>query len=366
MLAATTQPSAPAPAAPLPSPRAMYRALLGRDPSYQGVFVAGIVTTGIFCRPTCRAKKPRPENVRYFPSVGEALHDGFRPCRLCRPLERVEGPPPVVAQLLELAEADPGRRLRDADLAALGIDPSTARRRFKAATGMTFQAYQRARRLGLALRQVRRGRPVIEAQLDVGYESGSGFRAAFTRLFGQAPAGARRTACLTAQRIATPLGTMLALADEEGLRLLEFVDRRGLERELQGLRRRLRCAVVPGRHATLDAAAEWLERYFAGQPPGPDLPLAPVGSPFQRAVWRALREIPAGQTRGYAELARAIGRPGASRAVGRANGANALAIVIPCHRVVGADGALTGYGGGLWRKQRLLDLERAASPGACV
>ena len=135
MTAATTPVPAPAPTAtpapPLPSPRAMYRALLARDPAYQGVFVAGIVTTGIFCRPTCKAKKPRPENVRYFPSVGEALHDGFRPCRLCRPLERVEGPPPVVERLLRLVEADPGRRLRDADLAALGVEPSTARRRFR-------------------------------------------------------------------------------------------------------------------------------------------------------------------------------------------------------------------------------------------
>ena len=131
----------------------------------------------------------------------------------------------------------------------MGIDPSTARRRFRAYYGLTFQAYQRARRMGLALHEVRAGRPVIDVQLDGGYESTSGFRAAFLRLFGKPPRGARADDCLLARRIDTPLGKMLALADGQGLRLLEFVDRRGLENEIAHLRRRLRCAVVPGTNA---------------------------------------------------------------------------------------------------------------------
>jgi AraC family transcriptional regulator of adaptative response/methylated-DNA-[protein]-cysteine methyltransferase len=348
-----------APPASLPPSRVMYRALTRRDPAYEGVFFVAVKTTGIFCRPTCRAKKPRAENVEFFSSASAALHDGYRPCRMCRPMDRVPPPPPVVARLLRAVEQDPAARLADKELAAMGIDPSTARRRFRAYHGLTFQAYQRARRMGLALHQVRAGRPVIDVQLDRGYESASGFRAAFLRLFGKPPRGARADDCLLARRIATPLGKMLALADRQGLRLLEFVDRRGLENEILHLRRRLKCAVVPGTNATLEAAETQLRRYFAGDQLEFDLSLAPVGSVFQQKVWAALRRIPPGATRSYAQIAAEVGRAGAQRAVGRANGSNVLALVIPCHRVIGADGSLTGYGGGVWRKQRLLDHERA-------
>jgi AraC family transcriptional regulator of adaptative response/methylated-DNA-[protein]-cysteine methyltransferase len=336
----------------------MYRALLARDPAYEGVFFVGVKTTGIFCRPTCRAKKPRAENVEFFASAADALHGGYRPCRLCRPMDRVPPPPAIVTRLLRAVEAAPAARLADKDLAALGVDPSTARRRFRAYYGLTFQAYQRARRLGRALHAVRAGRPVIDVQLAGGYESTSGFRAAFLRVFGKPPRGARAAGCLLARRLDTPLGRMLALADGQGLRLLEFVDRRGLENEIARLRRRLHCAVVPGTNAVLAATETQLRRYFAGKRLEFDLPLAPVGSPFQQNVWAALRRIPPGATRSYAEIAAEVDRSGAQRAVGRANGSNILAIIIPCHRVIGSDGSLTGYGGGVWRKQRLLDHER--------
>jgi AraC family transcriptional regulator of adaptative response/methylated-DNA-[protein]-cysteine methyltransferase len=335
----------------------MYRALSRRDSSYEGVFFTGVKTTGIFCRPTCRAKKPYAKNVEFFASASEALHGGYRPCLLCRPLDRVPAPPAVVTQLLRAVETDPTRRLTDKDLAGMGIDPSTARRRFRVSYGMTFQAYQRARRLGLALREVSAGRPVIDAQLDGGYESPSGFRDAFLRLFGKPPRGAKADDCLLARRVDTPLGTMLALADRQGLRMLEFVDRRGLEREVAQLRRRLRCAIVPGTNETLEAAEVQVRRYFAGEQLKFDLPLAPVGSAFQLDVWAALQRIPVGETRSYAEIAAAVGRRGAQRAVGRANGSNMMSIVIPCHRVIASDGTLSGYGGGVWRKQRLLDHE---------
>jgi AraC family transcriptional regulator, regulatory protein of adaptative response / methylated-DNA-[protein]-cysteine methyltransferase len=354
------QPEATMSAAPrsLPHPRTMYRALSRRDPAYEGVFFTCVKTTGIFCRPTCRAKRPRRENVEFVPSVNEALHAGYRPCRLCRPMDGTRPVPPLVEQLRRAVEAAPDGRVTDKELVALGIEPTTARRRFKAYHGMTFHAYQRARRMGLALRDVQSGRPVIDVQLDRGYESTSGFRAAFARVFGAPPRGAAAAACLYARRLETPLGTMLALADDAGLRLLEFVDRRGLERELVGLRRRLRCAIVPGNHPLLDRIAAELAEYFAGKRLSFDVPLAPVGSPFQLRVWTELRRIAPGRTRSYAEMARRLGIPKGPRAVGRANGSNMLAIVIPCHRVINADGSLCGYAGGLWRKQRLLEHER--------
>ena len=161
-----------------------------------------------------------------------------------------------------------------------------------------------------------------------------------------------------AERIETPLGSMLAIADDEGLRLLEFVDRRAMERELTILRRRLHTNVVPGEHRHLDAIRSQLADYFSGKNLEFDLPLAPVGSEFQLRDWKLLCSIPAGETRSYSWMAEKMGDPAMRRAVGRANGENMLCIVIPCHRVIRADGTLCGYGGGLWRKKWLLDHER--------
>ncbi|MDQ5979399.1 MAG: AraC family transcriptional regulator [Verrucomicrobiota bacterium] len=341
----------------------MYRALARRDSAYEGVFFTGVKTTGIFCRPTCKAKKPLPQNVEFFPNVTEALHGGYRPCRLCRPMDGSKPVPPLVEKLRRAAEEAPDGRVTDKDLMAMGVEPTTARRQFKAYHGMTFHAYQRARRMGLALRDVQSGKPVIEAQLDRGYESTSGFREAFARVFGAPPRGAKNAACLLARRLETPLGTMLALADDGGLRLLEFVDRRGLERELVGLRRRLECAIVPGNHALLDRTAAELTEYFAGTRMKFSMPLVPVGSDFQLRVWTELQRIAPGRTCSYAEMAARLGIPKGPRAIGRANGSNMLAIVIPCHRVINADGSLCGYAGGLWRKQRLLEHERRFAKG---
>ncbi|MFI5336089.1 MAG: bifunctional transcriptional activator/DNA repair enzyme AdaA [Opitutales bacterium] len=359
MIRLETNPAVADPAVrPLPDLRTMYRALARRDPAYEGVFLTGVKTTGIFCRPTCRAKKPKRENVEFFPDASAALHSGYRPCRLCRPMDASRPVPPLVERLRRAAEDAADGRVTDKDLVAMDIEPSTARRQFRAYHGMTFHAYQRARRMGLALRDVKSGKPVIAVQLDRGYESTSGFREAFTRVFGVPPRGARAGACLLARRLETPLGTMLALADEQGLRLLEFVDRRGLELELVALRRRLQCAIVPGNSAILDETARQLDRYFAGAEFAFNLPLAPVGTDFQQRVWTELRRIPPGHTRSYAQVAAKLGIPRAPRAIGRANGSNMLAIVIPCHRIINADGSLCGYAGGLWRKQRLLEHER--------
>ena len=212
--------------------------------------------------------------------------------------------------------------------------------------------------MGRALREVRRGERVDDVRNGSGFGSESGFREAFTRIFGDPPTSAKRRDCLFAERIATPLGTMLAVADDEGLRLLEFGDRRALERELPILRQRLGKSVVPGEHQHLDAAREQLADYFAGKNLEFDLPLAPLGSEFQIRDWEILRSIPAGETRSYSWMAKRMGDPAARRAVGRANGTNMICIIIPCHRVIRADGTLCGYGGGLWRKKWLLEHER--------
>jgi AraC family transcriptional regulator, regulatory protein of adaptative response / methylated-DNA-[protein]-cysteine methyltransferase len=342
----------------LPPPETMYRALLKRDPSFEGIFFVGVRTTGIFCRPTCTAKKPARENVDFFATPSEALDNGYRPCLRCQPMDPDKRPPDLIERLRTEVERAPGGRLTDKELAAMAIDPSTARRQFKRHYGMTFQAYHRARRMGLALSEVRKGSRVDEARNGSGFESESGFREAFTKIFGEPLTNARARAPLLAERIDTPLGAMIAVADDEGLRLLEFIDRRATEHELSILRKRLRTNVVPGEHPHLTATRHQVNDYFSGKNLEFDIPLAPVGSDFQLRAWEILCSIPAGETRSYSWMAKRLGDENARRAVGRANGTNMICIVIPCHRVIRANGTLCGYGGGLWRKKWLLEHER--------
>src|SRR5262252_6530234 len=342
----------------LPPTETMYRALLNRDSSFEGIFFVGVRTTGIFCRPTCAAKKPAPQNVDFFATPSAAVERGYRPCLRCHPMDPNGHPPKLIERLRAEVERAPGGRLTDKALTALAIDPSTARRQFKRHYGMTFQAYHRARRMGLALSQVRQGDRVEEARNGSGFESESGFRDAFTKIFGESPTNAKTHAPLFAERIDSPLGLMIAVADDQGLRLLEFIDRRATESELSILRKRLRTNVVPGKHRHLDTVRSQLADYFAGKELEIEVPLAPVGSSFQLRAWKILQSIPVGATRSYSWMAKRLGDENARRAVGRANGTNMISIIIPCHRVISADGTLCGYGGGLWRKKWLLDHER--------
>jgi AraC family transcriptional regulator of adaptative response/methylated-DNA-[protein]-cysteine methyltransferase len=335
----------------------MYNALVKRDSAYEGVFFVGVKTTRIFCRPTCPSKKPKPSHVEFFPSPREALYAGYRPCKRCNPSEKVLKPPPLVQQLREVVEKSPTGKIGGEELRRMGIDPSTARRQFKRYYGMTFNAYHRARRMGLALSEVRNGETVIGAQLDSGFESASGFYEAFKNLFGTPPSKGAQVGCLLSKWIETPLGAMLAIADDVGLHLLEFVDRRGLEREILLLRKSQR-VVVPGTNFILEKIESELHRYFDGTLTKFTVPVVVQGSPFEKSVWEQLRKIPSGETRSYSDIAEGAGSPKAVRAVGRANGRNRLAIIIPCHRVIRADGSLCGYGGGVWRKQWLLEHER--------
>ena len=341
----------------LPPVSAMYRALVNRDSTFEGVFFVGVRTTGIFCRPTCPARKPKLENVEYFATTQEALYSGYRPCSRCSPLDKDKQAPELVKKLCEAVDQAPTTRITNVDLQSMGIDPSTARRQFQRYYGMTFQAYHRARRMGLALREIREGETVVGAQLDTGFESASGFWEAFKQVFGNPPSHAEKIHCLYAKWIDTPLGALLALADDDGLHLLEFVDRRGLEREISQVRKRTRSYIVPGHNSHLDKINSEIKNYFNGRTKDFMTQLVVKGSEFEERVWRLLRQIPLGKTSSYSELAKKLGQPGASRAVGRANGRNCLAIVVPCHRVIRSDGNLCGYGGGIWRKEWLLEHE---------
>lgn len=338
--------------------------MLSRDASYDGVFFVCVRTTGVFCRPSCPARKPAPKNVEYVATSRDAMLSGYRACKRCRPLDTNGRPPKWVERLLSMVDGGgETKRLTDADLRAASIDPTRARRYFREHYGMTFQAYQRARRLGSALHSLKDGEDVLNVAFGHGFESASGFTDAFRRTFGKTPGRAADTRCVVATMLTSPLGPLVSAATEEGVCLLEFVDRRGLLTQLKTLQRRIPRPVVPGRNSHINALERQLEQYFAGERKTFDVPLVHPGTAFQLSVWRRLLEIPYGETMSYEGLARAIGRPGAQRAVGKANGDNRLAILIPCHRVVQKNGELRGYGGGLWRKRYLLDLERGAEVG---
>jgi AraC family transcriptional regulator of adaptative response/methylated-DNA-[protein]-cysteine methyltransferase len=359
MMPVTTMDTATVPSLPLlplPAREEMERAYQLSDASYDGVFYLGVRTTGVFCRPSCPARKPKPENVEFFAQPADALFAGYRPCLRCRPLAGDEAPP-WVGPLIDRIEREPSVRIRERELIEMGVEPARVRRYFLTRYGLTFQAYCRARRLGRAFERIRGGEALDEAVFETGYESHSGFREAFRKAFGQPPGRSARASFIRLAWLETPLGPMIAGATDAGVCLLEFTDRRMLEHQLATIQRRFQAALAPAEHPHLATLQRELGEYFAGTRRAFSAPVDAPGTPFEERVWRALLEIPYGETRSYADIAALVGSPAAVRAVGRANGMNRIAIVIPCHRVLNKNGDLGGYGGGLWRKRRLLHIE---------
>jgi AraC family transcriptional regulator of adaptative response/methylated-DNA-[protein]-cysteine methyltransferase len=359
---------------PLPERAVMLGAMRRKDPSFEGRFIVAVRTTGIFCRVTCRVRPPLDKNVEFFASPREAVLHGYRPCKRCKPLDQQRrAAPPVVTRMLAMIERAWPTPVRTRDLIEADIPAGSAQRAFQKHTGMSFASYQRSRRMGAGLAAIRKGTTMSTAQAAAGFTSSSGFRDALRRLLGNADARAGDRSVLTAAWIESPLGPMIAIASDieghEGLVTLDWIDRKGLERELLRVRRRLATldparssthplAITAGEHRVLDQLRSELDECFTKRRTQFGVPLAlGVGTAFQERVWGVLRGIPAGTTRSYSEQARVLSDAKAVRAVALANGANYRSIIIPCHRVVGADGSLTGYGGGLDRKRWLLEHE---------
>lgn len=345
----------------LPDNAVMYDALVAKDASYEGIFIAAVITTGIFCRPTCTARKPKPENVEFFSTTGEAIARGYRPCKICCPLEKPGATPAYITEIIKSLDINPSEKFKDAALRARGIEPGKLRRWFLKNHGITFHAYQRMIRINAAFKKIQSGASVTSAAYDAGYESLSGFSDSFTSIFGVSPKNSREKRVINLIRLETPLGTMLACGVEEGICLLEFSDRKMLETELKTLAKLLNATILQGANRHFEQLRTELHEYFAGKRKIFSVPLYTPGTDFQKDVWTGLQTIPYGATRSYLQQAIALGRPAAVRAVANANGMNRVSILIPCHRVIGADGELTGYGGGIWRKKWLLDHEQATN-----
>ncbi len=299
--------------------------------------------------------------MTFFKTVKDALDGGFRPCKRCRPLEDLDVVPDWITELLEKVDQDPARRWIDQDLRNLNIEPERARRWFKSHYGMTFHAYSRARRLGKAMGNMKNGDSVTGTAFEVGYESMAGFTDAIKKFTGHSASSASDSTVVFLDRIGTPLGPMLAGATDEAIVVLEFVDRPMLPTQLARIQKRFSCVFVPESNPLLTHMRQELSAYFDGTLSQFTVPIQFPGTEFQQKVWNALLTVPYGKTASYLDLATWIGDPKAVRAVARANGDNRISIVIPCHRIIGSDGSLTGYGGGLHRKRKLLDIESGQS-----
>ncbi|MFM2372486.1 MAG: hypothetical protein RIS85_2208 [Pseudomonadota bacterium] len=329
-----------------------------RDRTMDGQFVVGVTTTGIYCKPSCPARRPRPENVTLHENAAAAQAAGLRPCLRCKP-DDVGRDRDAVAKAIRLLEAEPDLRLEEL-ARKVGYAPHHFQRLFKREVGLSPAAHarqQRKARMGTALDSAG---SVTEAIYDAGYNAPGRFYAESDEVLGMTPSAWRKGGEgveIHWAVAATTLGPMLLAATERGICRLSFNE------DAEALQMRFPKAV-------LTEGGPLVQRLIAAavaacDDPGamPDLPLDVSGTAFQQAVWQALRRIPAGETRSYAEIAAEVGRPGAVRAAGSANGANNVAVLIPCHRVIRSDGTLGGYAYGLEIKQRLLDKERQASRG---
>ncbi|HJY64534.1 MAG TPA: methylated-DNA--[protein]-cysteine S-methyltransferase [Ignavibacteria bacterium] len=339
------------------SAREMRNAFYRGDSTYDGIFYVAVKTTNIFCRPTCKVRKPLEKNIEFFPSAKDALFAGYRACKRCKPLEPAGTQPDWAKELIDMVDKSDDKRINDGTLRKMGIDPARARRYFMKTYNMTFHAYQRSRRLSTALTRIREGSKLDEVILSNGYESHSGFRDAFGKVFGKPPGKSKSSDCVVTSLVESPLGPLILGATEKGLCLCEFTDRRMLEFQMKTLHKRFDAAIVPGTNKFIEQAKDELKEYFAGKLKKFKVKLIYPGTEFQQNVWNELQKIPYGTTIAYADLAKSVGIPGAVRAVGTANGMNRIGIIIPCHRVVNKSGKLGGYGGGVWRKKWLLDLE---------
>lgn len=352
------------PAADFTSDSHRWQALVERDAQAVGTFVYGVTTTGIYCRPTCPSRQPNRENVRYFENWQMAEHHGFRPCRRCNPRDRTANDASVervIRACAMIEEADHAPSLNEL-AAAAGLSPYHFHRIFRKAVGVTPKQYAMEFRLQRMRRNLEKSGTVTESVYKSGYESNSRFYEKATKTLGMKPSTYRKGGKGMTIRygiVQSYLGWMLVAATEHGICRIDFDDTPG------ELHTRLRTAFPAADflendqefRTTINQTLAFLEEPGQGLP----LPLDIQGTAFQRRVWAALQNVPAGSTVSYTELAQRIGNPKAVRAVARACAANHLAVAIPCHRVVRKDGDPGGYRWGLDRKKTLIQRESTES-----
>jgi AraC family transcriptional regulator, regulatory protein of adaptative response / methylated-DNA-[protein]-cysteine methyltransferase len=337
-----------------------WAAVVARDAAFDGRFFSAVETTGIYCRPSCPAKRPNRANVRFYDTAEEAQRAGFRPCKRCKPGEPslAEQHAEKVAEACRLIETAEEELKLDELAAAAGLSPYHFHRIFKAVLGVTPKAYATAQRNKRVRDALGRSSTVTQAIYGAGFNSNGRFYATSSGVLGMTPSQFRSGGSNAEIKFAIgacSLGSILVAASDKGVCAILFGD------DAEALRHELEKQFPRARLIGGDPAFERLASEVIGFVENPraglDLPLDIRGTAFQHRVWEALRRIPAGATASYAEIAKVIGAPGSARAVARACASNRIAVAIPCHRVVRSDGSLSGYRGGVARKRALLAKE---------
>lgn len=328
-----------------------------RDRSWDGRVIGAVRTTGIYCKPSCPARRPKRENVDFFATADEARQAGYRPCLRCKP-DEVGRDREAIAKAVRLIEAAEEAPALDELARAVGYAPHHFQRLFKRDLGVSPAEYSRGLRARRAQTHLKANGRVTDAIYDSGYSGPSRFYDDAKERLGMTPSAWRDGGdgeTIRWTRFDSPLGRMLIAVTSKGICRLTFDDSE------EALKRLFPKATVVedggGLRELVEGALAAIERPSAA----PEVPLDVAGTAFQEAVWRELRKIPPGETRSYAQIAAAIGQPKAVRAVGSANGDNHVAVLIPCHRVIRSDGSLGGYAGGLDRKRKLLEGERGVA-----
>jgi AraC family transcriptional regulator of adaptative response/methylated-DNA-[protein]-cysteine methyltransferase len=341
-----------------------WQAVIARDPSADGLFVYSVKSTGVYCRPSCPSRRAKPENVAFHASPEAAERAGFRPCKRCRPDESSasEQQSSMIAEICRHIEASPEVPRLDSLAKRAGLSLFHFHRVFKAATGVTPKAYADAARSARVRDELAKsGSSVTTALYDAGFNSSGRFYAASAAMLGMNPSSYKAGGVNVAIHFAigaSSLGAILVARSERGVCAILLGDDPGaLVRDLED---RFPKAELIGGDAGFEALVAKVVAFVEAPNIGLDLPLDIRGTAFQQRVWQALRQVPAGKTASYGEIARQIGAPGSVRAVAGACAANAIAVAIPCHRIVRNDGALSGYRWGVERKRALLERERTA------
>ena len=343
---------------PYQSDESRWQAVAERDARADGAFFFAVRTTGVFCRPSCASRAPRRENVSFFTTTDEAAAAGYRPCKRCQPTS-LPRELAIVERACKALDADPQQRMTLAQLSeAVHVSPFHLQRLFTRIVGISPRQYQAAQRAGVLRDALQRGRDVTRATHDAGFSPSRLYEAAATEL-GMTPSAYRRKgAGLTVRYVTadTPLGVVLIAATDKGVCKIAFGDDR--DALIGQLAADFAQAARIEDAARLAPFVAQIRAYLQGTRERFDLPLDIGATAFQQRVWDALMRIPYGQTRSYTEIAASVGSPGAVRAVANACASNPVALAIPCHRVIGKDGAIAGYRWGLARKETLLDTER--------
>ena len=344
----------------------LWRAVAARDARFDGRFVYAVRSTGIYCRPSCPSRRPGKAQVRFFPLPELAEAEGFRPCRRCHP-RRADWDPRLgrVRRALQAIEEEGEEPLRLAALATrAGASPHHLQREFKRALGVTPRQYADARRAGRLKSLLRGGGTIAASMYEAGYGSPSRLYERAGALLGMTPAGYRRGGAGTSVRYATApcaLGRLLVAVTPKGVCAVQLGD---LDADLEKeIRREFPRAEVSRDEKGVGGALRDVLRLMDGRAPAAALPLDVRATAFQRRVWEHLQQIPAGETRSYAGIARALGLKSGARAVGRACAKNPVALLVPCHRAVRSDGSLAGYRWGVARKRKLLEREGKGKKG---